>query len=99
MPENWDFSALATCTDALESAGGMLVENARKSARQAFARGRSVLGADREKYVCLDGESPGRDRRRRRDDSRRKAAFKNIFSAIYDTLNRHSNCALTLITK
>jgi hypothetical protein len=98
MPENWDSSALTTCTDALESAGGMLVETARKSTAQAFPRGRTVIRADRDQFVCLDGESPGRDRRRWRDDSRSKAAFKNTFSAIYDTLNTHSNYALTLIT-
>jgi hypothetical protein len=98
MHDIWDFSALATCTDALESASGSLVSNGKKSAGQAFPRGRSVIRADREQFVCLDGEWPGRDRRRRRDDSRRKAAIKNKFSAIYDTLNTHSNYALTLIT-
>jgi len=44
-------------------------------------------GPKRDQHVLRDDRAPTRDQRRKRENKRRKTAFENLFSGIYDTLN------------
>lgn len=56
---------------------------AQKPAGRAFA----THGAKRDQHVLRDDRGPTRGQRRKRENKIRKAAFENLFSGIYDTLN------------